>query len=441
MKKLSAILLALAVMCCLLAFTASAEELPQLPSPTNLEWDYDHDRGMAIPGTISWMGIGMSNVYYEVDIYRDGEEEGGYRVYDFENTEPVWFSCEGLAGESYYESGTYTFTVTAFPYDYGTYGKSEPAQSAEWVYVKPEKTLDVCTNVSLDAQNMYWTAPADTSLVGGYEYQIFYSRFEEMNPTSGSVEKTVYSAEEAVNGVVSWDGPGSVGGYGIPGFYKLWVRMLSSDIRQANHSEWVSMPVPFCYEFDGVGDWTTPLIGRATITEVTENWVSWELPADTTYVDGYEMEIYFSEDPEATGRRLYYVGRVEGEGLATGCAWDPSAYEAFEAGYFQDGGYYRIMVMLTTNNWSEAHDSLWSALSEPYFYRYGDDGAEEAIPGDMDGDGVLDDKDVAQLLWHTLFPDAFEIAGDADFTGDGQVDDADVAYLLWHTLFPDAYPL
>ena len=59
----------------------------------------------------------------------------------------------------------------------------------------------------------------------------------------------------------------------------------------------------------------------------------------------------------------------------------------------------------------------------------------------MDGDGVLDDKDVAQLLWHTLFPNAFEIVGNADFTGDGVVDDADVAYLLWHTLFPDAFPL
>ena len=64
-----------------------------------------------------------------------------------------------------------------------------------------------------------------------------------------------------------------------------------------------------------------------------------------------------------------------------------------------------------------------------------------AIPGDMDGDGVLDDKDVAQLLWHTLFPESFAISGNADFTGDGVVDDADVAYLLWHTLFPEAYPI
>ena len=64
-----------------------------------------------------------------------------------------------------------------------------------------------------------------------------------------------------------------------------------------------------------------------------------------------------------------------------------------------------------------------------------------AIPGDMDGDGMLDDKDVAQLLWHTLFPETYGVQGNADFTGDGVVDDADVAYLLWHTLFPEAYPI
>ena len=77
---------------------------------------------------------------------------------------------------------------------------------------------------------------------------------------------------------------------------------------------------------------------------------------------------------------------------------------------------------------------LWNIEFIPY-------GEAEHVPGDMDGDGVLDDKDVAQLLWHTLFPAAFAISGDADFNHDGVVDDADVAYLLWHTLFPNAFPL
>ena len=65
----------------------------------------------------------------------------------------------------------------------------------------------------------------------------------------------------------------------------------------------------------------------------------------------------------------------------------------------------------------------------------------ETTPGDLDGNDIVDDADVALLLWHTLFPETYEIVGEADLNGDGEVDDADVAYLLWHTLFPDAYPL
>ena len=68
-------------------------------------------------------------------------------------------------------------------------------------------------------------------------------------------------------------------------------------------------------------------------------------------------------------------------------------------------------------------------------------GGTAAVPGDMDGDGKVSDADVARLLWHTLFEDAYEINGDADFNKDGTVDDQDVAYLLWHTLFPEQYPI
>lgn len=64
-----------------------------------------------------------------------------------------------------------------------------------------------------------------------------------------------------------------------------------------------------------------------------------------------------------------------------------------------------------------------------------------AVPGDMDGSGVVDDSDVAQLLWYSLFPDDYAVSGNADVNADGAVDDGDVAYLLWHTLFPENYPL
>ncbi|MBO5130341.1 MAG: hypothetical protein J6B95_08370 [Oscillospiraceae bacterium] len=397
-------MLTLVLVCCALVVTVSAEELPQLPAPTDLEWDYDHVNDIPLPGAISWKGIGRNDVYYEVEVYCDGEWERGTRIYAFSDSEPVWYTWEGLAGEFSPESGTYTFTVTTYPYQWDAgYSKSEDAQSDEWIYAKPDKSLSTCTDVSVDMEHIYWAPPEDTSLVGGYAYKIFYSNFEEMNPIIDSVYKTVYSAEDAAKGIGSWDGPGSVHQSGSAGFYKVWVRLLSKDIRQANHGEWFILQDPFCYEFNGVGENAHPLLGRATITSVDENLVTWELPADSTYVGGYAMEVYFSEDPEATGRKLYYVGSYEGSEPATSCSWDPSEFQGFTDGYFEEG-YFRIMVMMTTNNWSEASNSLWSALSEPFFYSYTGNGSDETVAGDMDGDGALDDKDVAQLLWHTLFP-------------------------------------
>ena len=67
--------------------------------------------------------------------------------------------------------------------------------------------------------------------------------------------------------------------------------------------------------------------------------------------------------------------------------------------------------------------------------------AARAVIGDFDGDGSVNNADVAYLLWHTLFPEDYPIAGQSDFDGDGSVNNEDVAYLLWHTLFPEDYPL
>ena len=62
-------------------------------------------------------------------------------------------------------------------------------------------------------------------------------------------------------------------------------------------------------------------------------------------------------------------------------------------------------------------------------------------PGDLNGDGTVNDADVEYLLWHILFPEMYPVDGNVDFNGDGRVNDADVEYLLWHILFPALYPL
>ena len=64
-----------------------------------------------------------------------------------------------------------------------------------------------------------------------------------------------------------------------------------------------------------------------------------------------------------------------------------------------------------------------------------------ATSGDFTGDGLVNNEDVAYLLWYTLFPEDYPVNANADFTGDGPVNNEDVAYLLWHTLFPEDYPI
>ena len=114
----------------------------------------------------------------------------------------------------------------------------------------------------------------------------------------------------------------------------------------------------------------------------------------------------------------------------------------FEIGATGEG----VFSFQTVECYYPAGDSSWDAVVDGIYLGIEADVTwipygEAAIAGDMDGNGVLDDKDVAQLLWHTLFPAAYPISGNADFNGDGRVDDGDVAYLLWHTLFPEAFPL
>ena len=64
-----------------------------------------------------------------------------------------------------------------------------------------------------------------------------------------------------------------------------------------------------------------------------------------------------------------------------------------------------------------------------------------AIPGDLDGDGVVTDSDVLYLLKHTFRPEKYPINQPCDYDGDGNVTDADAQYLLKHTFRPDKYPL
>lgn len=65
----------------------------------------------------------------------------------------------------------------------------------------------------------------------------------------------------------------------------------------------------------------------------------------------------------------------------------------------------------------------------------------DMIPGDIDGNFVVNRDDVVQLLLHVSMPNAFPIAVPADFNGDTNVNRDDVVQLLLHVSMPDAFPL
>ena len=65
----------------------------------------------------------------------------------------------------------------------------------------------------------------------------------------------------------------------------------------------------------------------------------------------------------------------------------------------------------------------------------------DRIPGDIDGNEVVNSDDVVQLLLHISLPDMFPISTDADYTHDGVVNSDDVVQLLLHISLPDIFPL
>ena len=63
------------------------------------------------------------------------------------------------------------------------------------------------------------------------------------------------------------------------------------------------------------------------------------------------------------------------------------------------------------------------------------------LPGDMNGDAVVNKDDAIYLLRHVVFPDKYPVTIEADINADNAVNKDDAIYLLRHVVFPDKYPL
>lgn len=63
------------------------------------------------------------------------------------------------------------------------------------------------------------------------------------------------------------------------------------------------------------------------------------------------------------------------------------------------------------------------------------------LPGDMNGDAIVNKDDAIYLLRHVVFPDKYPVNIEADVNADNTVNKDDAIYLLRHVVFPDKYPL
>lgn len=63
------------------------------------------------------------------------------------------------------------------------------------------------------------------------------------------------------------------------------------------------------------------------------------------------------------------------------------------------------------------------------------------IPGDVDGNEVMNTDDAIYVLYHTFTPNQYPTNQDCDFNGDGEINSDDAIYLLYHIMLLDKYPL
>lgn len=67
----------------------------------------------------------------------------------------------------------------------------------------------------------------------------------------------------------------------------------------------------------------------------------------------------------------------------------------------------------------------------------------EYVPGEINGDDVIDVNDAILLLQYSMFPELYKLdySGSVDFNRDSEIDINDAVLLLQHSMFPELYPI
>ena len=90
-----------------------------------------------------------------------------------------------------------------------------------------------------------------------------------------------------------------------------------------------------------------------------------------------------------------------------------------------------------TYNWGRMEDGHWVCMDYVKLLNI----ESSNLPGDMNGDGIINKDDAIYLLRHVVFPDKYPVTIEADVNADNAVNKDDAIYLLRHVVFPDKYPL
>ena len=258
--------MALGLMIILLAgssFVLADDELPQLPTPTELTWSqkYYEENGEWLwnkyPGNISWKVTpsGQDKYRYKIIIY----DEQGNKIKEnngvtSENTYINSFMWDD------FPSGRYYFTVQSIAdKKTPTFSDSEIARSDYYDYTMPDQSC-IALSVSWEGNEMAWTNAYGTEGFGGYLLSLYkadsvngnYKKIGGMQipappknagPDQAGTEDVIVirnPIETAPIIAATGYDPGE-------GYYRFKIRVLTNDVTKYTNGPWSELSEPYYF--------------------------------------------------------------------------------------------------------------------------------------------------------------------------------------------------